>query len=437
MSLTAAQQQAAYAPGSVSVTAGAGTGKTHMLAERYLHHLRSGVSPLEIVAVTFTDKAAAELRSRIRHTVTTQAQERSDWLAELEAAQISTFHALAARICREHPDAANVPADFVLLDNIEGALWQAEQRAIALDTLSPDLYAQVPYSLMHAALEAFLNDPLSANDALQRNQSDWVPVLNQLQYKACDRLFRHLDWQNAKAIVNQNMGKAGDKLETLRQTVVDLMDQLENTAEDSQSESFQTALKSLLSLKVGNVGGKANWDDQETLTTVRQTIIALREFVKHFTDTPLLSLQITELDQQTEACLPTLRTAFEQVRSHLSSAKQQQRVLDFNDLEVHALMALTDASVREYYAQRWRVFLIDEFQDTNPTQGQLLELLAQQAILTLVGDEKQSIYGFRRPPGAGLSKLARSPAPGGRTLHFPKHQLSHPPTADRPPQSPV
>lgn len=59
MSLTVQQQAAAFANGSVAVTAGAGTGKTHMLAERYLHHLQAHeLSPLEIVAVTFTEKAA-------------------------------------------------------------------------------------------------------------------------------------------------------------------------------------------------------------------------------------------------------------------------------------------------------------------------------------------------------------------------------------------
>ena len=64
--LTSDQARAAYAAGSVAVVAGAGTGKTHMLAHRYLHHLRQGRSPLEVVAVTFTERAADELRARIR-----------------------------------------------------------------------------------------------------------------------------------------------------------------------------------------------------------------------------------------------------------------------------------------------------------------------------------------------------------------------------------
>ena len=85
--LTPEQQAAAYAPSSVVITAGAGTGKTHMLAERYLYYLRErNLSPLEIVAVTFTEKAATELRSRIRALVSRELPERWDLIAELEAA---------------------------------------------------------------------------------------------------------------------------------------------------------------------------------------------------------------------------------------------------------------------------------------------------------------------------------------------------------------
>jgi ATP-dependent helicase/nuclease subunit A len=99
-SITPEQQAAAYAPCSVVITAGAGTGKTHMLAERYLYYLRErNLSPLEIVAVTFTEKAAIELRSRIRTLVSQELPQRLDLLAELEAAQISTIHALSARVC--------------------------------------------------------------------------------------------------------------------------------------------------------------------------------------------------------------------------------------------------------------------------------------------------------------------------------------------------
>ena len=101
-------------------------------------------------------------------------------------------------------------------------------------------------------------------------------------------------------------------------------------------------------------------------------------------------------DERLASALPVLRDAFGQARAFLAQAKRRSRVLDFADLEVHALRALEHEEVRDYYRERWRAFLVDEFQDTNPVQAELLDLLTQGAKLTVVGDEKQSIYGFRR-----------------------------------------
>ena len=187
MSLTPDQQRAAHAPHSVCVTAGAGTGKTFMLAARYLYHLQQGYSPLQIVAVTFTNKAATELRSRIRQTVLSQASDRSDWLAELEAAPISTFHSLAGRICREQAQIVGIPPDFTALDEWEGQLWQTEHLAAALDRLPSELYANIPYSLMRAAMLAFLGDRLSAERALNCDSTQWENALKTFREKEVAR----------------------------------------------------------------------------------------------------------------------------------------------------------------------------------------------------------------------------------------------------------
>src|SRR6185503_12454454 len=73
------------------------------------------------------------------------------------------------------------------------------------------------------------------------------------------------------------------------------------------------------------------------------------------------------------------------------------RLLDFADLEHYALAALQHVDVREHYAARWKAMLVDEFQDTNPVQEEILNALTSAGVrLTIVGDEKQSIYGFRR-----------------------------------------
>ncbi|HZW27839.1 MAG TPA: UvrD-helicase domain-containing protein, partial [Trueperaceae bacterium] len=146
--LTAEQARAAFAPGSVAVVAGAGTGKTKMLAHRFLRHVEEGLSPLEVVAVTFTEKAAAELRSRIRALVRERRPHDRRALVELEAAQISTIHSLAARVCRDHPDEAEVAPDFAVLDDVEGTLWRAERLEEAIADLPREVLDAVPVHLL-------------------------------------------------------------------------------------------------------------------------------------------------------------------------------------------------------------------------------------------------------------------------------------------------
>ncbi|MBD2075483.1 UvrD-helicase domain-containing protein [Phormidium sp. FACHB-592] len=387
MGLTEQQAAAAYAVHSVAVTAGAGTGKTHMLAERYLYHLESGYSPLTIVALTFTEKAATELRSRIRQTIGDRLPN-PDFVAELEAAQISTFHALAARVCREHPDAAGVPPDFAVLDDLAGTVWLAEAFAEALDQIPLHLYKQVPYSSMRAIMLALLGDPLTAAKALTRSREDWLPTLQAVKQAALATFIQHKHWFNAKAVL-QSYAAPGDKLNDVRESALNAI------ASIGQGHALAESLEALCDLKV-NVGSPKAWGGKETLDTVKDAIKCLRELAQENQKQGLIILEPNTWDVQAEVILPVLREAFEQVRSQLQQAKQRQRVLDFNDLEVHALQALENQAVRDYYAQRWQAFLIDEFQDTNPVQGKLLELLTANQLLTIVGDAKQSIYGFRR-----------------------------------------
>ena len=388
MGLTKDQQRAAQAPGSVAVTAGAGTGKTHMLSERYLYFLQQGFSPLQMVAVTFTEKAATELRSRIRQTIAQQMSDRPNLLAELEAAQISTFHALAARVCREHPDQANVPPDFAVQDAIDSPIWLAETFAAALEQLPSHLYEAIPFSVMRDVLQALLADPLTAKEALKCDRATWLPTLAKMRQQALADLLANEDWHAGQAALNTHAAP-GDKLDAYR------LDALAAIATIKQGHDLATSLETLKSLKV-NVGSQKNWGGKDVLVAVKDAIKAIRVLSEASLKAGLITLAPNEFDDATEAMLPDIREAFDRTWEFLQAAKYAQRFLDFNDLEVHALQALDDPAVQDYYAQRWQVFLIDEFQDTNPIQGQLLEKLTAHATLTIVGDVKQSIYGFRR-----------------------------------------
>jgi ATP-dependent helicase/nuclease subunit A len=389
--LTPEQQAAAYAPCSVVITAGAGTGKTHMLAERYLYYLRErNLSPLEIVAVTFTERAAKELRSRIRTLVSQELPQRLDLLAELEAAQISTIHALSARVCQEHFQVLNIPADFRVLADLEGQVWLDDGLQQAMAQLSPEVFQLIPYSLLKDVLGRLLDDPYTAQQALQQGIQDWEQLIVNARLEAVRTIINDASWQPSQEILQKHQGQAGDKLEIIRLSVLQAIADLENDLENAENIEIAIAAIQKVNLRVGS---SKNWQDMKA---VKHALTTLRDLVKRVASQGLLDLTLGEADEQLKLMLPALIEAYQEVTGYLSRLKLQRQVLTFNDLELYALQALTHTSVQDYYHRRWQVFLVDEFQDTNPTQAELLNTLTSKAELTIVGDIKQSIYGFRR-----------------------------------------
>ena len=386
MSLTPEQQAAVFTSSSVATEAGAGTGKTHLLTERFLFYIQNRhISPWEIVTVTFTEKAANELRSRIRSLIQQKLPHRFDILAELESAQISTIHALAARICQENSEIASIPANFRVLEDARGNIWLQEAIETALANLPPECFADIPYSLMKEAINYLLSAPHTANRALQQGIQDWQELVIRMRKEALKNLIECDLWQKSKDILLKNIGNSDDKLEAIRHNVVTAIKELER---DYNRDSIATIEKIKL-----NVGSQKNWQD---IKVVKNALQEIRELTKKTLKEGLIDLELGEADLRLEQMLPALTEAYRDVTNYLDRLKRQARVLTFNDLEISAIKALANPQVRAYYQQRWRVFLIDEFQDTNPTQAELLKALTSNAELTIVGDIKQSIYGFRR-----------------------------------------
>jgi len=393
--LLPAQARAATHPDSVAVVAGAGTGKTHMLSHRFLFHLEQGMDPLQIVAVTFTERAAAELRARIRSLVARALPDRPDVPVALEAAQISTLHALAARVCRDHPEEAGVPPDFTVLDELEGQVWLAERLDDALADLPAEVFAELPYGDVRDALARMLGDPVEAQAALDLPTEGWEERVERARRHALDELTGDPAWRDAAALVRGARGEDGDKAEIARACAETGIDHLERG-------EVEAALDALDRVNLSG-GRQAAWPEGD-LPAVKAALRLLRDSARAAAREGVLTLALGPVDDRLAALLPHLKGAFEAVRRALAAEKRRRRVLDFADLEVHALRALERPEVRAHYAARWRAVLVDEFQDTNPAQERLLNLLTEGMTVTVVGDEKQSIYGFR---GADVTVFRR------------------------------
>lgn len=378
------------ARGSVAVTAGAGTGKTHMLTERYLHHLTEDrLRPLQIVAGTFTEAAAAELRGRVRERLRS-VPELVHLAAELEAAQIGTLHSLAGRICREHPDAAGVPWDFAVQDELQQRLWLDRHFRAALALLPQGVGRAVPFVTLSNTLRALLADPYTAEQALAADTSEWPRLIRQEQERAYSRIAAGEPWRRALATLDEHQGPANDKLELQRRAALTAVAAFERG-------KFTTEACAALDGLSKRAGSAKVWG--EAVDAVKEACATLRDSYRSVKYA--FELSLSTADDSLSRALPSLREAYAFMEEQLAQVKRSERLLDFNDLELHALKALEREEVRDFYHRRWRAFLVDEFQDTNPVQAELLSRLMGSAArpgarLTVVGDEKQSIYGFRR-----------------------------------------
>lgn len=385
MKLTPDQKRAIEAEGSVAVTAGAGTGKTAMLAKRFAHHVdEHKLSPLEIVAATFTDKAAAELRSRIREEMQKTGDDKQT--AEVDAAQISTIHSLAARICRDFYDIAGIPADFTMMDETEAALRSVVWFRDAVSTVDPAIINHLGYSWLFKALQELFKDPIASAAAFEHGDSKWKDAIEAARNEAVLKLQRSDAWVNADRVLDRYSGTADDKLEVVRQNVIRAMSDI------AAGQDIETAFNAFTSFR-SNGGAANNWPNGG-LEEIRVCLTFLRDEFKVAKETASLEYGAAEVELAKR--LEYLKRAFDQTREQISEYKLREKFLDYSDLEYYALKVLENEDARKYYSDRWRAILIDEFQDTNPVQEKLLRQLKGSARITVVGDEKQSIYGFRR-----------------------------------------
>lgn len=387
----------------VFVTAGAGSGKTRVLVERYVALLEESRIP-EIAAVTFTDAAATEMRERVRRTVLTRPDlERHR--VDLDDAMIGTIHSLCRRILREHPVEAGIDplarvlaedeAEFELIvasiDALEAAAEADDGRALALREVG--VYAlseQLP------RLVARRDEVRSAFDSLPGNTPpQWA---EHVRARLDAGLREAVDAARPSLVVlveslrGAYTGPAEDALFPRWQ---DLLKYVGDPAEGDALDLFARlqAAASAIDLRGGS---KANWHD---VAATKAAMREVREVAKALDVYP----RWNEHDELALQALVALRAVFEDACGRYAARKRELVALDYLDLEIEAArMLAAHPGVAASYQARFRHLMVDEFQDTNPAQVTVLELLsgdmdseAPRPELFLVGDAKQAIYRFR------------------------------------------
>jgi len=407
------------------VEAGAGTGKTTALVNRVVALIARGrVGIRELAAITFTEAAAGELRDRIRFRLEQAAvdpgrapEERERCRAALDDvddAALSTLHGFAQRILAEHPLEAGLPPHFEVVDDVEAAVRFEERWGEFLDALvaDPELEPVLLRSLalgvdfdhlrrvarvLHEHYERLRAvGPVTMSAPVVDVEVVLAPLAEAIRrLKECgvpqDKLFRHIEGLIALPDVLRG---AHDDLDRL-----DLLGQMPKLAK--------------------NVGRHANWHCpvDEVRKLLEQADEARAEVI------------VAQQQSALDVLLARLRGF---VRNYADERRRDGRI-EFHDLLVLARDVLArDRRVRAALADRFRVLLIDEFQDTDPLQIEIAVLLSSddpdagtrpwsEVTITpgrafFVGDPKQSIYRFRRADLALYHEVERELRDGRREL---------------------
>jgi len=354
----------------VLLEAGAGTGKTGVMVERYCRLVcDSGLSPDAVLAFTFTDKAAAELRQRIRAELARRAERGSERaasvLAGIGGAWVTTIHGFCNRVLAAHPVAAGVDPGFRVLDAPETG--RAAREAFD-DALVDFLKAGDP--AREETVAAFdvegLRGAIVAVHAELRSRGVAAPRLPEPPRP------------DPEAAIAAAIEAAGECLAELEEK--------NGKRGEAERELLAQALE-----RLSAPGGPPSLDELRALATSSRakTLTSYREAIE------AAIRSVAEAGEGATA-YGHLAELLELFSARFEAAKERRTGIDFEDLQILAARLLERAEIGEHYRSRFRQILVDEFQDTNRLQLRLIEALrGPKTELVAVGDELQSIYGFR------------------------------------------
>ncbi len=444
MGFTSEQLRAIEAEGKVIVSASAGSGKTTVMIEKIIRLITSGVGVDEILAVTFTKKAAAQMKEKLCRALIeeinspqTDVEKRSALkrqLAGVPTADISTIHSYCAKLIRSHFFAADVDSGFRVIGG-EDAEGRALKNA-ALDELLEEGYESGDEEFMHllssywrkkkdtALRKIFidtynqLRDRADYQEFLAKNVEGYskeafdnvCAELFALFQEKCKYYYELVEDENAYFMSVESISK--NQLQLCRE----LMDWLtEYGLAHGYFEAKQVQKPKFTTNRGSNKDTDEKKEHMARLSFLKERIVDACE--KEFADVTSYEEEYSRLMNagKTAAALAKYLLRFDEKYAAL---KTERGVLDYNDLEHKAYALLNDEEIAEETQKKYRYVFVDEYQDVNPVQEAIVSMLAGDNLF-LVGDVKQSIYGFRGSKSTFFVEKQREFAGGnGQNLYM-------------------
>lgn len=442
MQYTPEQQAVLDAKGKIIVSASAGSGKTFVMIERMIACILNGCDVDRMLAVTFTKKAAAQMREKIRKkiierlntpSVTAEEKERlKRQLTLLPMAEISTIHSFCTRLIRTHFFQADVDGAFEVFGDDDADEKALKNEAIeevfsaAYDRADPefldllaiyyrkkkdDTFRELILSLyeklrLHDDYRLTLETIRSGeDDLLDHVAADLFARLKKECRYLSDRLHECYDLLSALGNTKtlQRIEEVGGVLEGLMQQT-DYFAACAYTAVHPLTLTKERCVRDKKIAAKREAGVPLTEEEQKKALRQEQlfSLIAQEDYYHKNVIKPMLDELIGNGNREKEgACLDLAqKTARKLVKFILeyddcyTRFKRERAKLDYTDLELVALKLLLDESIAREVRERFDYVFVDEYQDVNPVQEKLISLVGGAEVF-LVGDVKQAIYAFR------------------------------------------
>lgn len=419
---------------NVLVAAAAGSGKTAVLVERIIQKILDPQAPVsvdELLVLTFTDAAAKEMKNKIASAITKKLKEQPDnkhlkkQSLRVASADISTIHSFAKKIIENNIHLTDIPAGFTIIDSAENEFLLNEALSSCLERYYSHFDSVPPFAQLAVGYGGIKNDS-SLREAILK------------LYDFSKSMANPVEWLNTSAEMYGEVYRSGtiensaweklylDCIKSHTQHILGYYDVMNGIIEQnfSESDKLYTFIKSETKMLKGvlNCETLSEYFDylncvsfgtkprvpasdevlkyaSDRITDLRNT--AKKEFVKpvfmRYKDFEEASAAVAALYPRVK----TLKNIVLMLMRKHTKLKRKDSYLDFSDLE-HELIKLLmkhDGTPSEFckkLGKKYNEILVDEYQDTNNIQDTLFQLLSDgRGNIFMVGDLKQSIYGFR------------------------------------------
>ena len=389
MAWTPEQQYAIDVEGNnVIVSAGAGSGKTAVLTQRVIRKLLSGVHINELLILTFTNAAAAEMKDRIRKAILKHA-ELKDEIDLLDGAYITTFDSYALSVIKKYHTRLNISNKIAITDEV------------VVDLLKKELLDQIFEEKYLTPKKEFMN--LINHFCLKDDKELKKYILNilkkiELKYDKSSYLDNYFDIDNIDIFINEYLEVIFNKVNEIKELFRDLPSYFNNDFCLKMEDAYKGIINStnyeelVNSLEFTNPrAGKYSCNEARY---IKNSIDSLLKEIKElciYENTNEMKEEFLSTVSDTKEIVSILR----ELDKRIDDYKSNNEIYNFGDVSRLAIkVVLENEDIREEIKNSFNEILVDEYQDTNDTQEKFISLISKNNVY-MVGDIKQSIYRFR------------------------------------------